>query len=61
MRKVIGWVILLIGLGGLLSNFAFVMLWHSGTAGLIINSIICIILAYGGYSLIRKPIKRKVE
>lgn len=55
-RKVVGWLLLLVGIGGIIVNIVSAVLWGSSLI-LIGNTVICLVFVFGGWRLAHpKPV-----
>lgn len=51
VRKIIGWVLILWGIGGLIANLVFVILHDTMPVILAVNSVVCLLFIWGGWKL----------
>jgi membrane protein implicated in regulation of membrane protease activity len=49
MKKSIGWILLVIGIGGIIVNLIFVFSTGQSTWSLVINTIVCLLFVVGGW------------
>jgi uncharacterized oligopeptide transporter (OPT) family protein len=58
LKKVIGWILFVWGLAGIIANIIVSVMGHfSGI--IIINTVICLIFIWGGWSLCHPKLKRE--
>lgn len=51
LKKLIGWLLFLVGLAGIIANIVFVVSSGTSTWTLVINTLFCLIFIFGGWRL----------
>jgi hypothetical protein len=57
MKKAIGWILFIWGLGGIIANLVFVFASGASSWVLVINTLFCLLFIFGGWRIAHpKPV-----
>jgi len=51
VKKALGWLLFVIGIGGIITNIVFVVTSGTSSWTLVINTLFCLVFIFGGWRL----------